>query len=291
MDNCISLAEMKRLYGKSLYINFPVSVFKFLSQSVTRSAAQLWQTLSTMVIFDEDGAVIISAKKLAQEINRTVRTVYRLLSELEEKSFLAKIIRVGRESILKVRLPVSFLGAKFIHRKSQNDENVRGLANHSCIIYNTNNNNSSENVLDPAVQSVPSRDRDVVVNFDKDVERLERAGADLDQEITAAFRETPPDYDKIRKIGEKKSLIDVKLRRLKEKPKAHPLSFTISGSILKRLKSSVPDKIASEIVWSMNKGSLRLGLDGAALAPLHAANIGIKLARLGRWETPRGMMA
>lgn len=311
---CLSVDQCKEVNQKSSYVNFSKAVLDFARKDLNRSEKDLFELLSAEAVFSKDKSIVIKNKYIAKKTQRSVRTVTRLLSSLVKSGYIERELRAGKSSLIRVRLPeiIKEELKELPPRKKTSAKSVGGKTAHTYYLYNINNNNRDSSKAE--VSSAPKGDGDIVVpasveleaekkaqQAEEQLEKLERERKSLENKFTelAKQRPMPPDfYDTQRKIGEKISSIETKIKQITPKVTkvVKQTSRFLTKFDQKRLTAALADKpdrarIADEIIFSIchSRGSLLRSKYGGNLSVSHGVSIALKLVREGRWETPKGM--
>lgn len=284
------------------YRNFAVEILSHASRSLSKCAKDTWEFLFTSAYFKPKWTLEITQSQIGAGIFRTIRTVNRILSELEQKGYLRRW-RKHRQLMIQVLAPQQVIDSMLRKPPRRSSRSIiepsdifvsRERPTH-LNINNIINNNRRE--ADPTNSTVSNP---VVVNFSDTLEKYQKRKQELDQEFNEVCQEIikNPDkrselYDKQRQISQKIAMIEVKIMQMKsvdqEKNKICSNSNQyrrLTPHDWQRLQNALGrrergEKIMHEIAYAVIQGPLSRGKTTS-----HGVSIALKLHRENRWTTP-----
>jgi hypothetical protein len=158
--NTASLDQLNLAIEKCEYRNFPKAILDYARRVLSKTAQDLYLFLTAEAVYHEHKMVKISRQSMADAIFRSVKTVGRLLNELQSKSFILR--KRTRPLSIYVRAPKDIVEKMLIKntrrprciKKDQRDIFVP-LKKATHINYINTNNNKYNNTQ----QSVELRDK------------------------------------------------------------------------------------------------------------------------------------
>jgi len=290
------------------YRNFAVQILSHARSTLSRCAQITWEFLFTAAYFKQDWKLTISQSQIGAGIGRTVRTVNRILYELESKGYLRRW-RKHRQLFVQVLAPQTIVDNMLRKPARRSARSIiepsdifvtRQLPPPLNINNNINNNRDSQvNAPNHVPVSTP-----VVVNFSDTLEKYQQQKEKLEQEFTEICRQIikNPDkrselYDQQKKIADKMGMVRIKIMQItqhiknadQEKNKNcsnYNHSRRLTPHDWQRLQKAIGrqqggEKIIDEIAYSVVEGQLSRGKTTS-----HGVSIALKLYRENRWTTP-----